>query len=428
MLITKKLRYLRQLQRQQWLTSAELSELQNRNLRRLIAHAYTHVPYYKQLFDEYGILPTDINGIDDLPKIPVLTKKILQQGKGSNSLAGNIAFDKLLAISTSGSTGLPLTIRRTEEEDIYGGLRMTRAVLANGIRPWQKRVNIVAPKRITGNQSLWRRISRKTYSLPATLDVLDQIKILRRFNPQLIFGYKSSLERLAHAVERFEVKDITPRFVVSTAELLKESTRDFIDRVFGVRMIDIYASVEANCIAWECPDHYGYHLDTDTLVVEFIRDGKPVKKGEPGRIVITLLYRYAMPLVRYDLGDIGIPSGKQCPCGRGLPLMEMIQGRADDFITLPGGGTIAPTGAFANSIEDKPGVMEYRVIQEDYDLITIELVVDGVDGLHVAGQVKRDIEDLVQNEAAIRVKVVDCIDRKAEDKIRRIISKVPTSF
>jgi len=193
-------------------------------------------------------------------------------------------------------------------------------------------------------------------------------------------------------------------------------------------MVDFYAAVETKCIAWECSKRCGYHLNSDTLVVEFIRDGKPAKPGEPGHIVVTPLYLYAMPLIRYDLGDVGIPMGKQCPCGRGLPLMEMIQGRADDLITLPSGKIVPPIGTFAPLFENEPRIVEYLIVQEEYDLIITTIVVREGNGSDEVKRIKCGVEDLVGHEATVKVEIVDRIDRSTAAKIRRIISKVPVSF
>ncbi len=192
--------------------------------------------------------------------------------------------------------------------------------------------------------------------------------------------------------------------------------------------MDLYATAEAYGIAWECPRHSGYHINADSLIVEFVRDGRPAKVGEPGHIVVTSLYQYAMPLIRYDFEDIGIPTDKKCPCGRALPLMAMIQGRVDDFVTLRNGTIIPPIGTFADVINCEQDVLEFLVIQEDYDLIVVKLVINAENDLDLIERVRHGIEELIQHEAVVKVEIVNQIDRGNDVKLRRIISKVSSSL
>ena len=134
-----------------------------------------------------------------------------------------------------------------------------------------------------------------------------------------------------------------------------------------------------------------------------------------------------MPLIRYDLGDIGIRINEKCTCGRALPLMKSIHGRSDDIITLPSGKIITSIGTFAPIIEEEPNVIEFLVTQENYDLITVKLVLREGNGEQESANIKHGIEELTSNEATIIVEIANRIER-SEDKLRRIISKVPVKF
>lgn len=365
--------------------------------------------------------------MDDLQRIPPLTKQTLQQRSLTDFLAAGTDLKQCVVSRTSGSTGLPLAVCHTKHEELYGDLTLARATLANGARPWHKKATVLDPARIPKSRIDWARMRRKIY-LRAGQNVEEQLEILRSFQPHVITGYSQSLKYLAHSVRQSGIKDLSPHTVFGIAELLDGSARALINEVFGVEMVDLYASIEANCIAWECPQHCGYHLNVDTLIVEFIRDGRPVKAGEAGHIVVTPLYLYAMPLIRYNLGDIGIATDRHCPCGRGLPLMEAIQGRADDFITLPSGTIIPPVGTFATVIENEPSILEYLVVQEDYDLIVVKLVMHEGYGSEEIERVKSGIENLTRHEAVAKVEVCNKIDRGSEVKLRKIVSKIPVRF
>ena len=107
-----------------------------------------------------------------------------------------------------------------------------------------------------------------------------------------------------------------------------------IEHAFQAECFDDYSTFEFHHVAYECPRHR-YHLAADNVAVEFVRDGRPARPGEEGEILLTGLTNNAMPLIRYAIGDVGVPGDEICPCGRGFPTMQLIQGRVDDFVVLP---------------------------------------------------------------------------------------------
>jgi phenylacetate-CoA ligase len=364
-----------------------------------------------------------------LLKIPILTKDVLQRHSFTDFLDRTVNPRQCVIKSTSGSTGKPLQILRSPQEQNHRGTLYIRALAANGLRPWHKRAIIVAANRIPLRKSLLDQVqrSRKIFLL-SDANIQHKIDVLESFQPQAIRGYNQSLKFLAYALKIAGIKDITPRFVFGTAEILDQPARSLINEVFGVEMVDIYGSIEAGCIAWECPHHCGYHLNVDTLFLEYIRDGKSANSGEPGRIVVTPLDSYAMPLIRYDLGDIGLPMETQCDCGRGLPLMRIIQGRADDFITLSDGTIIPPIGTFDKAFELNGKVLEYSVVQESLDLIAVKLVYCEGEPLDIVEKVKDRLEELIRHLARVKIEIVDHIDTTPGGKLRRISSNIPVKF
>ncbi|MCI0632972.1 MAG: phenylacetate--CoA ligase family protein, partial [Actinobacteria bacterium] len=223
------------------------------------------------------------------------------------------------------------------------------------------------------------------------------------------------------------IPDIRPRVVIGSANLLDTVSRALIDDTFGVRMADEYASAEAGCVAWECPAHTGYHLSSDIVVVEFVRHGRPARPHEAGHVVLTPLFRRTMPLIRYSQGDIGAPTTERCPCGRTLPLMRVIEGRSDSFLTLPSGAILSPLSVVSAMMRGEPGVDEYLVVQEARDSIVLQLVVRHGSDPELGERLQRSMEQLVRHEAAVRIEVVDRIERDP-DKPRSIISRVPVTF
>ena len=145
--------------------------------------------------------------------------------------------------------------------------------------------------------------------------------------------------------------------------------------------------------------------------------------GERGEIVYTGLYNYAMPLIRYEVGDIGIPSDESCSCGRGLPLMKSVEGRSDDFIILPSGKMISPI-ILALVMKHSHGVLEYQIVQEKLDHVTVYAVISESIDEKDLDVVYRSIIEFLNNEVSVNIKIVDKLKKGSTGKIRSVISKV----
>jgi len=215
--------------------------------------------------------------------------------------------------------------------------------------------------------------------------------------------------------------------IFSASELLVPSDREFINSVFGLKLCDVYGTVELGDFAWECPSHDGYHIDIENFVVEFLKDDKDAGHGEEGKVVCTSLHSFAMPFLRYEVGDICVPLNRACSCGRGLPLMSMIYGRADDLIMMPDGKFVSPL------IFDIPpllGVGQYRIIQKVINKLLVQVVPTSgftSDSRHkVRDHVRWAARKIMGNNSMnVEVEVVESIPKDPlSHKIRRVISEI----
>jgi len=228
---------------------------------------------------------------------------------------------------------------------------------------------------------------------------------------------------LAKAIDENGIEDIKPKIVFGTSEILDDETRKYINSVFEVEMVDMFGCVELNRTAWECSEHVGYHIDIDAVVMEFIRDGESVSMGERGEIVYTGLYNYAMPLIRYRIGDIGVPSDEICPCRRGLPLMKLIEGRTDSFMQVPD-GRIFPAMIWEPIMRRIPGVGQFKAIQERKDLIRILLVNDEKFTQKTIDQIEHDVKAVMGEKINVETEIVDEIPKDKSGKVRAAVSNV----
>ncbi len=425
-MIFQSLKTLRRLLRQQYLEPEALRILQHQKLFRIIRHAYEFVPYYRALFDETDIVPNDITGPEELVRIPLLTKEALKSLKPHELLNRKLSLENCHPKSTSGSTGKPLQIWFHEEELATQTLVNLRIMLAAGFRFTDTTVYIKNPKRFPSSKYWFQSLGilRREY-LSAFHTPEAHTDALRQMRSDMIYSYPSVLQLITHQLRRQGLNDLRPKAVFSTAEMLEPFVREQIATTLHTKVYDVVGLIELGDIAWECPMHAGYHLNVDTVLIEFLdSDDKPVPPGQPGRLVCTGLDNYAMPLIRYDTGDIGVPSQHLCSCGRTLPLMERVQGRTNDFIILPDGGQVSPSFSHV-IIQNFQDVDRYAIIQQHDGTVVVNIVPG--EGFTEARERKlqQEIEQAVFQAIPVRLELVSDIPRNSSGKIRTVTSHVP---
>jgi len=413
---------LRLLRKNTWLSSSELEKMQRKKLRAIVKHAYESTAFYHQRFDAAKIKPDDIKSVEDMRKIPILTK--LEVQKNFNSLiAKGIDIERCTKVETSGSTGIPLIIIAEKKASYMLAANGLRHLVENGHKLFRdKYVHLSRrlPDKRTRIGSFLTHLGIFRRVIMCTRDPIgDLVNELINFRPDVIEGSPSFFLPLVRELEKIGDM-IHPRLVFSDGELLDDRSRKLIDSMFGTEMLDIYGCMEAGDIAWECSEHAGYHINTDLVMTEFVKDGEHAAAGERGEIILTPLWNYAMPLIRYKVNDIGTPSNECCPCGRELPLMKVLEGRSEDFIILPSGRIISPlvTLSYFENIE---GVAEYRIVQERKDNFILQLVLKEGYNENLLVQLRNRFVEEFGKDVTINIEVLDAIARNG--KLRRVISK-----
>ena len=205
--------------------------------------------------------------------------------------------------------------------------------------------------------------------------------------------------------------------------LLDRNARITLEKAFQAEVFDYYAATESGLIAWECSEHNGYHINIDAVLVEIVNKDRPALPGEPGRIICTNLNSHSMPFIRYDLGDIGILSSESCPCGRELPLLKNIEGRADDFFIDEKGGMHSPSN-IVNRLKTISGIKEFKFIQKDLNHIEAQIVTDINFSPKTSQQIKSILHEIMGRNLKIRIDLMSEIPRDPERKIRSMVSYV----
>jgi len=194
-----------------------------------------------------------------------------------------------------------------------------------------------------------------------------------RFRPKMVCGNPSYLRLIAETMADKGIESLDLKAVRSEGEVLDEFTRRFLESSFKCTVFDEYSTWDFGQGAWECKRREGYHIDADLIILEVVRDNEPVAPGERREIVVTGLLNYAMPLIRYRVGDVGVLKDEMCSCGRGLPLLKSVEGRIVDCIKLPDGRMVPPK-LVMSAVQGTPGVSRYQVVQESRNKVTIELM------------------------------------------------------
>jgi phenylacetate-CoA ligase len=291
-------------------------------------------------------------------------------------VARGLRPDRLRLFRTSGSTGEPLSIRSTWLEDRVSVAVRLRALRAFGLSVGDRRVVVgmaagPGASRLRSMLGLFPWVALEGLRPPA--EILDALHALA---PDVILGYPGVLHAVAGLILDGPGSVPRPKLVVAAGEVLTAEMRGRIAAAFGSRVFELYTSHELHTIGWECMETGALHVADDSVVVEVLRDGRPVGAGETGQLVGTALHSFAMPFLRYRLGDMVTRGTTPCRCGQPFSTIESVQGRMVDYLVLPGGRLLHPYRLTVRGTRC-PWVRQQQVTQEREDRIVLRVVPRG---------------------------------------------------
>jgi phenylacetate-CoA ligase len=425
----------RELEKTQWLSRDEVLQLQWGKLRRLLAHAYANVPFYRHRFETARVTPADIRTPADMERIPPLTKQDLRQHL-DELIATNANRSQLRRNATGGSTGEPTVFFNDRLDLDYGSAVVLRNYRWVGLEPGETHVMLwgsafdlslfaSAKGRLT-NWVLDRHILSAFEMTEASL--LHYIDVVHRLRPRVITGYASALELLASYILQsgvsFQPQEL--RAVLSTAETLRPDQRALMERAFGCPIFDRYGSREVGCVAHEC-EHRGLHVNAENLYVEVVQDGHPVPTGEFGELAVTTLNNYGFPFIRYLIGDAGSLLDEPCPCGRGLPVLGKLFGRVHDILVTPD-GRFLPGEFFPHLFKDVVGVERFQVIQRELGRLLIRILPNDAYRPSDTDFVLEKTRQVVGEQMQVEVEFVDELPTLPSGKTRFTVSEIGIEF
>ncbi len=344
-----------------------LARTQLRRLRRLVGYVYSHCKYYRERFDSSGVMPDHIRRLEDLAKLPFLTKDDIRT-RFWELLGPTIPACRVTR--TSGSTGVPVCVLSDMRSRVQNSAAVIRYRHALGIGFWGR--PIVTPLKTPSDE--WNRVPHwtfaqgihKTYYVNpynmSSENLTYMSKVLGALNGAVLIGIAPAVAKLACLVRDGVVSSFRPFLAMTTGATLQVEERQRIEQALGTRVADIYGCNEGGDIAWQCLRGEGYHVNADNVIVEIVRDGQPVPDGQIGEVVITNLNRFAMPIIRYKNGDLARVRKGECGCGCKLPLIAEIVGRTGEDIRMSDGSDV-PWHEL-KSLVYHPGVRQFQIVQE----------------------------------------------------------------
>ena len=416
-----------QLEHSQWLSSEELQEHQLMQLKSLLRHAVSTVPHYAESFCD-----RDIDGMDwaAFETLPMLDRKDLQADFSTlRSSAVPTSHGKVVEGQSSGSTGTPVRFLGTAATQLFWEVLTLREHL------WQRRdfAGKLAAIRIKVEDAHFpdwgapvATISRSgpAATLSIRTDVAAQLDWLRREDPDYLITHASNLGALAQLAAERGIRLPRLRQARTYSEALRPGLRAAVRTTWGVEIADVYSCEEAGVIALQCPDHANgehYHIQSENLVVEILDEqGRPCTPGQTGEVVLTTLHNFAMPLIRYRIGDhaeVGAP----CACGRGLPVLRRIHGRQRNMVVLPDGRRHWPSFPAELWTEVAP-VEQFRLVQHSRDEIEACYVMARELGADEAARIVAALQERFGCPFRILLKRVDAIERGPGYKFEDFVS------
>jgi phenylacetate-CoA ligase len=420
-----RLQHLVSLERAQYLPVEQLQALQQHRLKRLLHHAYHRVPYYRDVM---------LQGVDTpLAQLPILTKALLQTHL-DRLLATDVNRQQLIEDASGGSTGQPTKFYKAVN---YVQRRATDQIRHDRWSGWDigEAYGLIwgASRDLQGlasiKQSIVTRYIHRCYPLDAfnmsLADMQAYQQQLEQVQPKMLLGYAGALAEFAQYLQQHAPDHgIRPQGIVSSAEVLTAEKKQLIESVFHCKVLNRYGSREVGLIASECQQQSGLHINADNVLVEIVdAQGLPAAPGEVGRVLVTDLWNFAMPLIRYELGDMAALKSESCCCGRTLPLLANVAGRISDFLIAEDGRKVH--GEYFTHLfygEDK--LQQFQLLQTSRTDVVLKWVLKDASQKPNEAQYQQQIREVLGN-VNVQIDYVDHIPLTASGKYLFTICQVP---
>jgi len=440
-----RLAHWQQLEVQQFWSPSKLAALQLQKLQQMLNHAYSTVPFYKDLYDSAGISPRDLQSVQDIQYFPCVTKQDIQD-QGDRLLSSKYDKADLVADASGGSTGKPTSFYKDKAQF---RLRSADQIRHDRWSGWDLGDPYAlvwgAQKDLTAIESRRQRFVTQYIHRIIPLDAFDlteeriihYINILEARQPPMILGYANALAQFAQFLAQQKPNHtIRPKGIISSAESLSPENKQLIEKVFQCKVLNRYGSREVGLVASECQQQTGLHINSDNILMEIGNFGadstdnqsqripKLCAHEESGEIIVTDFWNFGMPFIRYRMGDEGHTLAKSCPCNRTLPLLGKVSGRVSDFIIASSGRKIHGE-FFTHLFYHKPHVKQFQLIQHTLNQIDLKIVADTLNEMEQAA-LQAEIQAACGKDVQVNIIHCEKIPPAPSGKHMFTISKLKT--
>jgi len=398
---TKIAEHLKEFQGLQFWPRERILEYQSQALRKLLLHAYEHVPYYHKVFDGMGLVRNGEVDLSRFHEIPLLTKDIIRS-EGERMHSDDLRQRQSYENASGGSTGEPISIIQDAEYRDKSWANQLLYCQIVGKDVGEREIKLWGSERdiFQGSEGLRARLQNFIYNRlllnsfrMAEKQMGDYVKKINSFKPILIWSYIDSIYELARFIEKNKLEVFSPKAIFVTAGTVYPRVKEYVARIFRAPVYNQYGSREAGDMATECRARNGLHVYEYLYVFEILdKNLRPCGPGEIGEIYVTLLMNYSMPLIRYKIGDTASFYEKQtCICGRNLTLINDVHGRITDHFKRRD-GTLVHGEYFTHLFYFRPWIKKFQVCQTDYSTVDCFVVKGGEEN----GADLRDISDKIK--------------------------------
>ena len=420
------LRALYQVMRNANLNQSALDRIIYNRLKNVLVSAYMNVPYYHELMKSAGYNPiNDYSGPKDLRLLPVTTKEDFKKREPDAFIREGTVLSKCYRETTSGSTGIPLVIYRSQYERSVQIAKWLRVLFLNGYNVRQKVMSLSPPWRLHEGRTFLNRLNIfRKLSVNYHSSAEQMVDAFLAYKPDVLYGNRTHLDMMASELKRrgIEYKDL--KLVAVAAEVIHENSRKLYQKHFGVKLTEIYGSTEMATMFHETPEHNGLQIMEDLTYCEFLgTNGEPVKPGEPGRTVVTDLLGKTMPFIRYDQGDLAVYEYIEDKAGKTSKRVKNIFGRDDDYALLPD-GTTRPFHIFYEIMDRYENLCQFRVVQKKKDLIQVHVATNDDYLKSIRDDMLEQLYKRLKSDITFEIVRVDKIDPDPSGKIRMLISEI----
>ena len=382
--IIDELKFIRSIERK---SPEEIREIQNNRLSGLLRHAWENTEYYREVLNDCGVVRDGTVNLDRFEDIPFLTKSIISNER--SRLKANILPNgrKSYVNRTGGSTGEPIEYWQDTyyyasnvTDKIYHFDMLGKELGEPEMKIWGSERDI-----FTDSSGLKAKLTNFLYNRSiiacrslAEKDIRLIIEYINRKKPKIIWAYVDGANTVAEYINHNGLKVHSPVAIFCGGGTLSPYMDESINNAFHAPAINFYGSREMGDVACECVEKVGLHVTSHSHRVEVVDNNDNPVLEKDGDIIITSLTNYAMPFIRYRIGDRGRLTAKQCPCGRGFPLLESVAGRSmESFITVKG-ELVSPIylitmigTSFGSGLVNK-----FQIVQDDYNHITLKIIIN----------------------------------------------------